>query len=27
VLCRIDDARHTIVVVSVNHRAHLYRPR
>jgi mRNA-degrading endonuclease RelE of RelBE toxin-antitoxin system len=27
VLFRIDDARHTIVVVSVNHRAHIYRPR
>ena len=22
-----DDARHTIVVVSINHRAHIYRTR
>jgi mRNA interferase RelE/StbE len=27
VLFRIDDAKHTIVVVSINHRAQIYRPR
>ncbi|RAV18233.1 type II toxin-antitoxin system RelE/ParE family toxin [Mycolicibacterium sp. GF69] len=26
-LFRIDEAKHAIVVVSVNHRAHIYRPR
>jgi mRNA interferase RelE/StbE len=27
VLFRIDDDKHTIVVVAINHRAHTYRPR
>lgn len=27
VLFRIDDDKHTIVVVAINHRAHIYRPR
>jgi mRNA interferase RelE/StbE len=27
VLFRIDDDKRTIVVVAINHRAHIYRPR
>lgn len=27
VLFRIDDDKHTIVVVAISHRAHIYRPR
>jgi mRNA-degrading endonuclease RelE of RelBE toxin-antitoxin system len=27
VLFRIDDDKHAIVVVAINHRAHIYRPR
>lgn len=27
VLFRIDDEKQTIVIVAVNHRAHIYRPR
>jgi mRNA-degrading endonuclease RelE of RelBE toxin-antitoxin system len=26
VLFRIDDDKHTIVIVAINHRAHIYRP-
>ena len=27
VLFRVDDDQHAIVIVAVNHRAHIYRPR
>lgn len=27
VLFRIDDDKHAIVIVAINHRAHIYRPR
>lgn len=27
VLFRIDDDNHAVVVVAINHRAHIYRPR
>lgn len=27
VLLRIDDDRHTVLIVAVKHRAHAYRPR
>ena len=27
VVFRIDDADHTIVIVAIDHRAHIYRPR
>lgn len=27
VMFRIDDNEHTVVVVTVSHRAHIYRPR
>lgn len=27
VLLRIDEDKHAIVVVAINHRAHIYRPR
>jgi mRNA interferase RelE/StbE len=27
VLFRMDDDKHAIVIVAINHRAHIYRPR
>lgn len=27
VLFRVDDEKHAIVIVAINHRAHIYRPR
>jgi mRNA-degrading endonuclease RelE of RelBE toxin-antitoxin system len=27
VLLRIDDDKHTIVIIAISHRAHIYRPR
>jgi len=27
VLFRVDDDKHPIVIVAINHRAHIYRPR